>query len=1042
MISILLITLIIPLTARAESYQPGVVLSFDDFYIDQWHDYFAGRNDVKATFFASHWDTYTPEMIQKLKQLENKGHEVGFHTRSHKGVASHFGSDPARIQEYLDDQIITTLDQMKNAGFNPKSFSYPFGEHTDAYDTALKDYFPYLRSTYADVSKPLSELDENYHNQAKNYSYLSGDGIDKIYQNDLTEIENALARAKTNGEILTLYAHEILADNETDNEYGINISKLNGVINKAKQLGLKFYTFEEAYLAGNKGSVNTTVVANSIVQLSWNNIANDFIGIVPAEKNQWEQGMPSITTDGNISGSTEIMVPNPLNKQEYVAIFYKNNIKVFTTTPFVILDSNAATQPPEILSPKGITQRQANGSVLLKWKAVLGAASYDYDGYQTTADGTIKWDKSIFEKNISAADAGCSDGGTCRVTETVTSHYGVWEVRANIEGVETDYSDYVEFSLTTAGPDTTAPVITLNGTSPVFVAKGTTYTDAGATATDNIDPTVTVIIDDSAVNTSVAKTYTVQFKATDSTGNVAHATRSVTVKVRKSLPLLPPEIISPLDGSTTTTQHVVFSWKAAPGADSYGIEALKASVSGDIKWGKFIFDTTISATEAGCATSETCQITKTIAAKYAVWTIRANRDGEDSEYTDYTFFSIKKDSGPDTIAPVITLTGSKSVTIKLGTPYVDAGATATDNVDGSVTVAIDSQAVEVAIVGTYEVQFSATDHAGNIAHTTRTVVVSESIQVPLTPPEIISPTDGSTSQTQQVVFSWKAITGADSYGLEALSASADGDIKWDEYIFDTTISATDAGCATSNVCKTTQTVSNKHAVWTIRTNREGNASEYSDYLFFSVDSSITPPTQTVRIMPLGDSITEGIDGHPSYRRALWHSLQQGGYNVDFVGNTNNLNSELNDFDLDHEGHSGWEAGEIDRDLNQWLTTINPDIVMLHVGTNDLTNGQDDASTLQEISSIINKLRVKNSSVVILLAKIIPMRHYDTATFNSQIDQFVADRNSEQSPIVVVDQYTGYDAELDSFDNYHPNASGEEKIARKWMTALQSFLPTP
>lgn len=40
--------------------------------------------------------------------------------------------------------------------------------------------------------------------------------------------------------------------------------------------------------------------------------------------------------------------------------------------------------------------------------------------------------------------------------------------------------------------DKTAPVITLNGDQTVNVAYGTAYTDAGATATDNNDGTVTV----------------------------------------------------------------------------------------------------------------------------------------------------------------------------------------------------------------------------------------------------------------------------------------------------------------------------------------------------------------------------------------------------------------------------------------------------------------------------------------------------------------------------------------------------------------------
>ncbi len=38
----------------------------------------------------------------------------------------------------------------------------------------------------------------------------------------------------------------------------------------------------------------------------------------------------------------------------------------------------------------------------------------------------------------------------------------------------------------------------------------------------------------------------------------------------------------------------------------------------------------------------------------------------------------------------------------------------------------------------------------------------------------------------------------------------------------------------------------------------------------------------VRIMPLGDSITQGIRQQNSYRRPLWHALRKAGLSVDFV----------------------------------------------------------------------------------------------------------------------------------------------------------------
>ena len=68
--------------------------------------------------------------------------------------------------------------------------------------------------------------------------------------------------------------------------------------------------------------------------------------------------------------------------------------------------------------------------------------------------------------------------------------------------------------------DTTPPVITLNGDSTINLNVGDTYTEQGATATDNVDTNVAVIISGS-VDTSTAGTYTVDYDATDAAGNHA-----------------------------------------------------------------------------------------------------------------------------------------------------------------------------------------------------------------------------------------------------------------------------------------------------------------------------------------------------------------------------------------------------------------------------------------------------------------------------------------------------------------------------------------
>ncbi len=77
--------------------------------------------------------------------------------------------------------------------------------------------------------------------------------------------------------------------------------------------------------------------------------------------------------------------------------------------------------------------------------------------------------------------------------------------------------------------DTTAPVITLTGDATVSVAKGSSYTDAGATATDDFDGSVAVVTT-GTVDTSTTGSYVLRYSATDSEGNAAtEVTRTVSV---------------------------------------------------------------------------------------------------------------------------------------------------------------------------------------------------------------------------------------------------------------------------------------------------------------------------------------------------------------------------------------------------------------------------------------------------------------------------------------------------------------------------------
>jgi hypothetical protein len=81
-----------------------------------------------------------------------------------------------------------------------------------------------------------------------------------------------------------------------------------------------------------------------------------------------------------------------------------------------------------------------------------------------------------------------------------------------------------------SGDDNTAPVVTLIGESSITVTQNTTYEDAGAIASDNVDGDLTSnIVTTSNVDTSTLGTYTVTHSVSDASGNNGSASRQVGV---------------------------------------------------------------------------------------------------------------------------------------------------------------------------------------------------------------------------------------------------------------------------------------------------------------------------------------------------------------------------------------------------------------------------------------------------------------------------------------------------------------------------------
>ena len=95
----------------------------------------------------------------------------------------------------------------------------------------------------------------------------------------------------------------------------------------------------------------------------------------------------------------------------------------------------------------------------------------------------------------------------------------------------------------------------------------------------------------------------------------------------------------------------------------------------------------------------------------------------------------------DTTAPIINIIGNSTVNIEIGNNYIDAGATAYDDIDGDITSKIiKTGTVNDKVAGNYTITYTVSDTAGNVTNATRTVVVKVPAPIiPETPPVIETP---------------------------------------------------------------------------------------------------------------------------------------------------------------------------------------------------------------------------------------------------------------------------------------------------------------
>ncbi|WP_299987660.1 SGNH/GDSL hydrolase family protein [uncultured Pontibacter sp.] len=241
---------------------------------------------------------------------------------------------------------------------------------------------------------------------------------------------------------------------------------------------------------------------------------------------------------------------------------------------------------------------------------------------------------------------------------------------------------------------------------------------------------------------------------------------------------------------------------------------------------------------------------------------------------------------------------------------------------------------------------------------------------------------------------------------------------------------------------------------------------YTLILLLLISLDVYPQAQPIKIMPLGNSITQGNMDFVSYRYPLWKKLIDSDVKFEFVGSHTENNDGTPPFDdykgqsfsNRNEGHWGWTTDQVlsgkdgKGNIVQWADTYKPDIVLMHLGTNDMFSDQDIGGTVEEIEAVINAIHEKSPGVTIILAKLIPAdgqvvgpaKAQNIQLLNQQIEAIANGQSSDGPPIILVDQNTDFDARegKDTYDGIHPNDSGMEKMAQVWFEAIMNEIIIP
>jgi peptidoglycan/xylan/chitin deacetylase (PgdA/CDA1 family) len=217
----------------------GVVLSFDDAYVNEWFntDQKLKQYSWKGTFCVSKINTLKYAEIKKLLELQKEGHEIAGHGFHHYHAEKFFAK--YGLNAYFKQEINPMLVLMNFYGLKATSFVYPYGGRNKNLDTALLNKFKIVRGRAFCEENPSKQ--GCYFDHSKLVFSFSIDDTHNHF--NIPHLLKLLDYAKKNHKILILNSHKTVKNVTAD--YQTKEETLELICQYVKRNNMKFYTLSD-----------------------------------------------------------------------------------------------------------------------------------------------------------------------------------------------------------------------------------------------------------------------------------------------------------------------------------------------------------------------------------------------------------------------------------------------------------------------------------------------------------------------------------------------------------------------------------------------------------------------------------------------------------------------------------------------------------------------------------------------------------------------------------------------------------------------------